>query len=290
MESTERARARAGEASSLRRALPLVVEALGYLGAAIAISAGFVAVKQMWPRMPSTAMLWFTGVAAVVLIVIGAVLRTSGQPAYARLRSVLWLLATVAGADCAALVANHVLGIGDRGVLLTSAAAWTLLAIPLWWFARSALQHVVMFGGLIALLSAGLYELDATLRVAGYGVAIWVLSTLWGVLAYRVNLAPPTAGLAVASGGVLAGATMTMGSAVGQALAWLTVGGLFAIGVAMHRVMFVGFGAAGTLWVVPVTASRYLPGTFTAPLAGAVAGLVLLAIALWLARARKHTR
>jgi hypothetical protein len=147
-----------------------------------------------------------------------------------------------------------------------------------------------MFAGLIALLSAGLYELDPALRVAVYGVEMWVLSALWGVVAYRANLAPPAAGLAVASVGVLAGATMTMGSAVGQALAWLTVAGLLAIGIAMHRVMFVGFGAAGTLWVAPVTASRYLPGTFTAPLAGVVAGIILLTIALWLARARKPTR
>jgi hypothetical protein len=290
MESAERARAGAGSAGPRsRRALPQVVEVLGYLGAAIAISAGFVVVRQFWPRMPSAATLVFTAVAAVSLIVVGAVLRTGGQPPYARLRSVLWLMATAAGADFAAILASNVLHLGDHGVLLTAAAAWAGVAIALWWFGKSALQHVVMFGGLVALLSAGLYQMYPALTVVGYGTAIWAFSVLWGVAAYRAYLTPPTAGLAVASIGVLAGATMTMGNPAGQALALLTVAGLLAIGVAMHKVMFVCFGAAGTLWVIPVTANRYLPGSAAAPMAVTVAGIVLLAISLWLARARKHS-
>jgi hypothetical protein len=288
IESAEQARADA--AASGRRAVPLVAEVLGYLGAAIATSAGAVAVRQLWPRTPATATLSFTAVAAVGLIVIGAVLRTGGQPAYARLRSVLWLLATVAGTGFAAILANEVLDLGDHGLLLTSAAAWAGLAVPLWWYGKSALQHVVMFGGLVALLSAGLYQADPALAAAGYGTAIWVVSALWGAGAWRGYIAPRAAGLAVASGGVLTGATLTMGRPAGQALAVLTVAGLLSIGVAMRRVMFAGFGAAGTLWVVPETVDRYLPGSVAAPLAAAVAGIVLLAITLWLARTRKRTR
>src|SRR5215472_16123447 len=69
-----------------RRAIPLVVEVLGYLGGVIAISAGVVAVRQLWPRTPSIAVTCFTAVAAVALIAMGAKLRTGGQPAFARLR------------------------------------------------------------------------------------------------------------------------------------------------------------------------------------------------------------
>lgn len=291
MESAENARiAASGLAAHGRRGSPLVAEVLGYLGAAIAISAGFVAVRQMWPKIPSTAMLWFTAVATVLLIVVGAVLPARGQPAYRRLRSVLWLLATAAGADCAAIVADHVAGLGHRGMLLTAAAAWAGLAVPLWWLGKSALQHVIMFGGLAALLSAVLYQTVPNLTGIGYGTAIWILSGLWGFAAYRRYLAPPTAGLAVAAGGVLAGATMAMGNPFGQALAALTVSGLLVIGVRMRNVMLVAFGAAGTLWVVPVIAGRYLPGTVAGPLAAAVAGVVLLVTALWLARTRKQTR
>jgi hypothetical protein len=290
IESAEQTHAAAGAEPVRRGASPLVAEVLGYLGAAIAISAGFVAVRQLWPADPPAATLSLTGVAAVLLTVIGAVLRTHGQPAYGRLRSVLWLLATLAGSGFAAILADQVLGLGDRGVLLTAASAWAGLAVPLWWCGKSAVQHVVMFGGLAALLCAVLYQLDPSLTAAGYGTAIWVLSATWGTAAYFGSMVPPSAGLAVASAGVLAGATITMANPAGPALAVLTVVGLLAIGVATHRAMFTGFGAAGTLWVVPETAHRYLPGSVAAPLTVVVAGLVLLAIALWLARALRTTR
>ncbi len=290
IESAEQARAGAGEVTArARRGFPLIAEVFGYLGAAVAISAGYVAVEQLWPRVPTAVALSFTAVVAVGLIVSGGVLRTRGEPAFARLRSVLWLLATVAGAGFAEILASKVLHLGDHGILLTSAAVWTGLAIVLWWRGESAVQHVVMFGGLVALFSAVLHQVDPGLAVTGYGTGIWVLSGIWGLAAYRGYLAPPAAGLAAASSGVLAGATMTMGSAAGPALAVLTVAGLLAIGAVMHRVMFTGFGAAGTLWVIPVTANRYLPGSVAAPLAVAAVGLVLLAVALWLAKARKRT-
>jgi hypothetical protein len=289
IESAEQALAGGRDAVAGRRSLPLVAEVFGYLGAAIAISAGFVAVRQLWPRVPPAATLSFTAVAAVVLIVAGAVLRTGGEPAYARLRSVLWLLATLSGTGFAAILAGEVLHLGDHGVLLTATAVWAGLAIPLWWCGKSALPHVVMFAGLAALLCACLYQVDPGLPAAGYGTASWVLSALWGVAAWRGVIAPPAAGLAAASVGVLAGATLTMGHPAGQALAVLTVAGLLGIGVALRRVMFTAFGAAGTLWVVPATASRYLPGSVAAPLAVAVVGLVLLALAVRIARTRKKS-
>lgn len=290
IESAERQRAEQGAEKVVGGALPRVAEVLGYLGAVIAVSAGYVAIRQLWPRVPPAATLSFTAVTTVSLTVAGAALRTRVQPAYRRLRSVLWLLATAVGTGFAAILADQVLGLGDRGLLLTAAATWSGLAVPFWWRGKSALLHVAMFGGLAALLCAGLYQIAPHLTASGYGTALWVLSAIWGIAAWKGYAAPPTAGLAAASTGVLVGATLTMGSPAGQALALLTVAGLLAIGVATNRVMFTGFGAAGMLWVVPDAAYRYLPGPVAAPLAVVVAGLVLLVIALRLARARKKTR
>src|SRR6266508_1938591 len=73
---------------------PFVVEALGYLGGTLAIIAGFIAVGQLWPDIPTEAQLSFAGIAAAALGVVGAVMRAQGDPAFARLRSVLWLMST----------------------------------------------------------------------------------------------------------------------------------------------------------------------------------------------------
>src|SRR4249919_90804 len=81
-------------AESPRRA-PLVVEALGYLGGVIAIVAGVVAVDQLWPGIPTGAELAFAAAGTVALGAVAALMRTDGEPALGRLRSVLWLLSTM---------------------------------------------------------------------------------------------------------------------------------------------------------------------------------------------------
>jgi hypothetical protein len=92
----------------------------------------------------------------------------------------------------------------------------------------------------------------------------------------------------MASGaGALAGAITVMDHSVGVLLAITTVAGLFACGVLTRQVPLIGIGAVGTLYVVPDSATRYLPGTVAAPLAVAVVGLVLLGVALWLAGQRR---
>jgi hypothetical protein len=287
IESAEQAGAAVGDAGAApRRALPLMAEVLGYFGAVVAISAGYFTVRKLWPGESAAATLTFSAVVMVLLAVIGAVLLAGGEAAYARLRSVLWLLATAAGVSFAAVLASAVLHLGGRIPVLIAAVAWAGLAVAFWWRGKSVLQHVVLFSGLVALLVAGLSQLDHRLTLVGYGTAIWVLSAVWGVVAYRGLLAPPAAGLASASVGVLAGSNLTIDNPAGQVLAMLTVAGLLALGVTTHRVLFTGFGAAGTLFVVPYIVGDDLAGSVAAPFAVAVAGLALLAVALWLARAR----
>jgi hypothetical protein len=100
---------------------------------------------------------------------------------------------------------------------------------------------------------------------------------------------PRITGLLLSGAGALTGALIAMISdnAAGQVLGMLTVAGLLTAGVAARRVLLIGIGAAGTLYVIPAVAARYLPGSLAAPLAVAMVGLVLFGIALWLARHRR---
>src|SRR2546421_8828066 len=72
--------------------LPLAAEALGYAGGVLAIAAGIYLARDLWPGLSTGAVLAFAAVACAVL---GAAVRTTGDPAFRRLRSVLWLLSTV---------------------------------------------------------------------------------------------------------------------------------------------------------------------------------------------------
>jgi Predicted membrane protein (DUF2157) len=293
IEEAEAARLRTSEGAAAdataRRRLPLVVEALGYLGAVIAIAAGVVAVQQYWQHIPASAELAFAGGAAVLLLAAGAVVKTGGEPAFARLRSVLWLLATASTASFTALLAGRFGHMSGTDTALLSSLAWTVCAVPLWWRERSALLHLSMFGGLVALAGTGLARLVPAAAQWEFGLALWVMSVIWGAAAWRRYIAPETAGLAASGAGVLVGASLTMDTAAGEVLALAAVAALLAAGVILRRVLFLGLGAVGVIWVVPHAVSRYLAGSAVAPFAVAAAGLVLSAIAVWLARARTRS-
>jgi hypothetical protein len=272
------------------RRAPLVVEALGYLGGVLAIVAGLIVVPMLWPGIPASAEVALAAVAATAFWVAGAVLRTGGEPTFGRLRSVLWLLSTVSLAAAAGVAAAQIWDFGVTSAALVTAAITTVYAVLLWWRTRAMLQHLAMFAGTAAVAGTGIALVSPGAGAWGPGLAVWVVSVLWGTAVHRGYLVPRTAGYVAAGIGLLAGAQMTMEIAAGQALALATVAGLLAAGVALRRVLLVGFGAAGIILIVPQTATRYLPTSAGAPLAVFVVGLSLLGVALWLAKSRKTPR
>ncbi len=273
-----------------RRRLPLVAEVLGYLGAVLAAAAIAVALREVWKHVPPSAWLAFTAVLAVGMLAAGALVRAEADPAFARLRSVLWLLATTSAAAFAGVLTSKFLHLSDSSVALWAEAGWLVCAIPLWWRTRSPVQQLAAFAGAIALTETGLDRIAPHAEIFGYGLALWVLAIAWGAAVARGYFVPRITGLVLSGVGALVGATIAMSAdtPLGQVLALATVAGLLTAGIAAHRVLLIAIGAAGTLYVIPEAANRYLPGSLAAPLAVATAGLVLSAIALWLARQRRR--
>ncbi len=288
IEAAEQARTHARP----HRRLPLVAEVLGYLGAVLAATAIAIALQQVWKHVPPAAWLALAAALASGLLIAGALVRPAGEPAFARLRSVLWLLATASTAGFAVVLTSKYMHLADNSVALLAAAAWLICAIPTWWRTRSAVQQVAAFGGAAALVETGLGRVDAHIGSFGYGFALWALAVAWGTAVSRGYLVPRTTGLLVSGAGALTGAIIAMAAdtAPGQALALATVAGLLVAGIVAHRVLLIAIGAAGTLYVIPDVANRYLPGSLAPPLAVAVVGLVLFGIAIWLARQRASAR
>jgi hypothetical protein len=208
------------------------------------------------------------GVIAVGLLLAGAALRSDTGPAPARLRSVLWLLSTASAAAFVAVLTGRYLHLADADRALTTSAASLVFAVPLWWRDRSVLQHLAAFGTAIAVLVTGIDRLDPRAGTFPFGIAIWVFALAWGIAVSRGRLVPAPVGTLLSGAGALAGAIIAMDHSAGVLLAIATVAGLFAGGVLMHQVRLIGIGAAGTLYVVPRAAARYLPGSVAAPQPG----------------------
>lgn len=267
--------------------LPLVVEALGYVGAGLAVVAGIIAVRQLWPTITAGAALTFAGVTAAVLLRAGLVLRTDANPPLERLRSVMWLASTAGFAAFAGLlVGPGFWDVGPGARALVAEAAVTVYAVLLWWRSRATLQHLAAFVATAALTATSIEKAWSGSQPWGLGLGVWVLSLLWAGAVHRGYLPPPTAGFAAAGIGLLVGAQLTLERAAGQVLAVMTVVGLLAAGVAARRMLLVGLGAIGAVVVLPQVISRHLHTGAGTAAAVFFAGLVMLGVALWLARAR----
>ncbi|HEX6933608.1 MAG TPA: DUF2157 domain-containing protein [Streptosporangiaceae bacterium] len=279
----------AGEPPGPGQRRGLVVEALGYLGGALAIVAGFIAVSQLWPTISTSAELAFAAGGAVVLLGAGAAIRTVDDPPLVRLRSVLWLMSTASLAAFVGVLAAQVWDLRDISSAVTTAAAATAYATALWWRSQAPLQHLAVFASAAVLVGTGIYQAWPGLSAWGPGLGVWGLSALWVIAAHRGYFLPREVGYFVGGIGLLVGAQMTMEIAAGQALALVTVAAILTAGVVLRRVILLVLGAIGVIETVPQTAARYLPENVGAPLAILVTGLILLGVALRLARTRKRS-
>jgi hypothetical protein len=270
---------------------PLAAEALGYLGAVMALIAGVIAIRQLWPAVPAVAELAFAAAAATGLLLAGLVIRADRHPALARLRSVVWLASSVALADVMRLATGpQFWDLGRTGAPLIAEAVVAAYAVALWWRSSSAVSQVAAFTAVLALTGTAI-----TLPWPGApewapGAGIWAVALLWGVAAHRGLLAPQGTGYAVAAAGLLIGAQLAIDAGAGQVLAVVTVAGLLAAGVAARREILLALGALGAAVLLPQVAILYLPGGATPAVAVCAAGLAMLGAAIWLGRRRRQAR
>jgi hypothetical protein len=270
--------------------LPLAAEALGYAGGVLAIAAGIYLAGDLWPGLSTGAVLAFAAVACLALGAGGAAVRATGDPAFRRLRSVLWLLSTVSLAAFTGTLANQVATFGPDSTILVTAAASAVYGAALWRRTRAVLQHLAVFASLAVLVGTAVDRLWPHVGAWGPGLGIWALSALWGVAVMRGYLPPVVTGYIAAGIGLLAGAQLTMPEAAGHVLALATVTALLVAGVRLRQPWLVALGASGVLLVTPQTATRYLPMSAAAPLAILVVGVALVGSAVWLARHRAGSR
>ena len=272
--------------SDAERRTPLAAEALGYAGGVLAIAAGIFMVRELVPGFPAGAEIALAAVAWVIFGAAGAALRTKDQPAFRRLRSVLWLMSTVSLAAFTGTLAGQVFRFSPASATLVTAAASAAYGAALWWRTRAVLQHLAVFASAAVLAGTGVYQLGPGSEAWGPGLGIWALSALWGAAVIRGYLPPAVTGYLAAGVGLLVGAQLTMQLAAGQVLAIGTVAGLLAGGVLLRQAWLVALGAVGVLLVVPQTATRYLPTSAAVPVAIFVTGVVMFGSAVWLARRR----
>lgn len=261
--------------------ISLVTEAIGYVGAALLLAAGATLTSRFWDDMDELARITVLAIATLVLLALGWVFSSSPEPAVGRLGGVLWVGAVGSAAGLAAVIAVDVGNAEDRIPQLVAGLAATAAAVPLYVLRRKALQHIALFlGATLAVGSAFLVEESPT---AGY--AVWVFAAIWIVVTWFGLLPPERAGFALGSLAVLISAqTVAVVSEAGLWLGLAASAALLAASVVRHERILLGFGVVGLFGFTMGTIQTYLGGGAGTVAGLAVAGFVVIVIALLLSR------
>jgi hypothetical protein len=279
IEGFETAQARRVETPSRR--IPLVTEALGYLGAVLALVAGIVVASERWEDLDPLVRVTAIGVGAVTLFALGWLLRTNDEPAIGRLASVLWALSSGLVLWLGWTLCSDVLETSDRTAGILS-GSFTIVASGAYYLVlRRPLQQVALAVAIAFTLGFAVFE------PAPNGVVRWVMGVVWFLLGGANVLRPQRVALAV--GGLLAlESAMTLGTAdvpgVGFPLGLATAAALIAASVAMRETPLLVIGVIGLFVFLTRTVAYYFHGTLGAPIALLAAGAIVLAVAIVLAR------
>jgi len=281
------ARAPAGE-----RRISLIAEALGYVGAALALAGAAVGLGQAWDGIPAWGRVAIAAGATALLLLGGFLLLRQTEPAFRRLQSVLWFLATGAAVWTLVVLGVEYLGLSDdeRMVLLVGAGTAALAAV-LWAVRRNALQHAALFAALLATLIGAVLCLPGEAPIWVYALLVWALGVAWGLLGWFRVLEPWWLGMALGSVAAMIGPAIGIGD-----YPWLLVAALatsvflMVVSLPTGQVPLLGVGTVGTFGYLTWAVFRYFGDSLGVPLTLVIVGGVFLALAVVAGRLTQVTR
>jgi hypothetical protein len=267
-------------------------EAIGYVGAGLAVGALGWMLGEVWDRITVAGQIGLVGAMTLLFFASGVAMRRLDAPPLARLTSVLLAGGTLGTGWLAYLVTDDVLRLDTATTAVIVAAAVSVVAVPLYLWRRRTLPQLVALGAILALAMTALDLLPMTPDAWVYGGVTFGIGLAWLLLSLGGWL-PPTA-----TSGVLGGAVALMGTQTALFAAprtWLTIGVVLAAGLvllALRRDAFhhLVVGAIGLFVLVPRLAFELFGETIGGPATMLVVGLLLVALAVGLARAGREVR
>ena len=204
--------------------VPIVAEALGYLGGMLGAIGLVLVVAQYWPDMATAGRLALSGAGAVAFLLAGLAVRERAYDAFARLRWFLWLASTAMAALFAGVVTVDALETAHETTVLACGATVAATSGLLWWGRMRPVQQLTFLGGLVAVVGGLVAHVASTGPV---GLAVWGIGAVYlavGLLARRAPL--PILTEAVGAVTVFVGAGMIIA-------AWIGPGSVFVVATAL---------------------------------------------------------
>lgn len=265
----------------------LVIEALGYLGAAIILVASILIASLYWDQVSTPARLVIVGGVVAVLLAAGFGIPEGLGDVGTRLRSVLWLLSTGAFAGFLGLLGAAALDMAGKDVFVLISAGVAAYAAGLWLIGHTLVQQLAMMVGVMLTAAALTNQLGVSDALPGF--AVWGVALIWLLLGWGRLLEPGRFFMVFGAAGMFVGALTTIPTYAGIALALVTAVAVVATAVLFRDLLLLAVGALGTLLVLPSSVVELFPDDLAAPIAMLVVGTLLVGAGLLIAR-RRPTR
>ena len=265
--------------------VPLVAEALGYLGGALAFAGASVALSRYWDDMATWIHLSLAAVAVVVTLAVGWLLRSNPEPAYSRFASAMWLVSAVALGWGISMAMIEVVDTEENVAMLVGLGV-ACYGIVLYALMRRGLQQAVVLAGIIMFVS-DLIAIDRPEAGDGpyIGMALWAIGAIWLFLGLRQLLTPALLAQVLGAIVIIQGAQAMASDSGGLGDLGMIVGlvsSMVLVGLSVWKQenVLLAFGALGLFMFLVGTIERFFGDTLGAPLMLLLAGLILLAIAI----------
>ena len=269
------------------RRIPLVAEALGYLGGLLGVIGLVLLLTRYWPDMATPARMALAVVGAVVLTIAGLKVPHRGEMALERLRWFVWLGATAcSGLAGGVFVADVIDTTKGTTIVLGGAVLVLLHSLVLWWQHERPVQQATCL--VAALVATG--TLGATvLEMGAAGLVLWAVAAMMlasGIM-HLTTFSPITVFVGAAGAAVGAGMTVEGNRGAGMLFLVLTAGYLLALAAAARpveygpdRVALTVVGAMAAVQSVPQTIAWFAgDAAITTGLVVVAMGVLLIAIA-----------
>jgi hypothetical protein len=232
----------------------LGAEAVGYVGAALAIGAIAVLLGDVWDQLFVGGRIALVALLTVLLAAGGVALRRDDRPPLQRLTSLLFSGAVIGVGWCALIVAEDVLGLREEDVALIVGVAAAAAAWPAYVTRRRALPQLTLLASLLVTIGAVFSRSPLPLEPVWGGLTFWTAGIAWLLLGTGRWIQPRR--VAEVAGGVVALLAIQVASfddarRLTLTLAVVTAAGLVMLAITSDRVHHLAVGAVALFVFVP---------------------------------------
>ena len=243
-----------------RRRIPVVAEALGYLGGMLGVIGLVLLAARSWSDLGTTGRLLMTGGAMVVLTIAGMAVPHRDEPALERLRWFVWAGATASGALAGGVFAKDVLNAEwVPSMVLGAALVATALSLVLWWQHDRPVQQATFLIGALVVMGTSTAEFA---EVAVAGLMVWALGAMMLAAGLMQRTTYPALTVGIGAAGTLVGSAIAIADDRGAGLLFLLLttvtllllaGSTSPVQRSNDRIVLTVVGAAGLVQVLPQT-------------------------------------